>query len=94
MTGWESLGGAASGDVTAVSWAPNRLDLFVRGTDSVIYHKYFDVSWEPSMTDWESLGGATPGDVSAVSWAAGRLDLFVRGTDSVIYHKYFEGVWS
>ena len=91
---WESLGGLTPGDVSAVSWAPNRLDLFVRGTDSVIYHKYFDVSWEPSMTDWESLGGATPGDVSAVSWAAGRLDLFVRGTDSVIYHKYFEGVWS
>jgi hypothetical protein len=46
---WESLGGATFRPVTAVSWASDRLDLFVRGTDDVIYHKWWDGSnWGPS----------------------------------------------
>lgn len=44
----------ASGPV--VAWGPNRLDLFVTGTDSRVYHKWWDgSSWQPSNTDWESL---------------------------------------
>jgi Common central domain of tyrosinase/Repeat of unknown function (DUF346) len=58
---WESLGGATFSPVTAVSWASDRLDLFVRGTDNLIYHKWWDGSnWGPSPTDWESLGGGRP----------------------------------
>lgn len=45
----------ASGPV--VAWGPNRLDLFVTGTDSNVYHKWWDgTSWQPAPTDWESLG--------------------------------------
>jgi hypothetical protein len=40
-----------------VAWAANRLDVFVRGTDSGLYHKWWDgSSWQPSPMDWESLG--------------------------------------
>ena len=89
---WESLGGATPNRVTAVAWAANRLDLFVRGTDNVIYHKWWDGShWGPSPAGWESLGGATPGPVTAVAWGPNRLDLFVRGTDNAIYHKWWDG---
>ncbi|MEZ4504703.1 MAG: M28 family peptidase [Thermomicrobiales bacterium] len=39
-----------------VAWGANRLDLFVTGTDSRVYHKWWDgSSWQPSTTDWESL---------------------------------------
>ncbi|MFP3558220.1 M12 family metallopeptidase [Paraburkholderia sp. SIMBA_049] len=90
---WESLGGLTRNRVNAVCWGPNRLDVFVRGTDNGIYHKYFDGRWGPSPTGWESLGGATPNPIKAVSWGSGRLDLFVRGTDNGIYHKWFDGRW-
>jgi len=44
----------ASGPV--VAWGPNRLNLFVTGTDSRVYHKWWDGSaWQPSPIDWESL---------------------------------------
>ncbi len=91
MTGWESLGGLTTGEISAVSWGPGRLDVFVRGTDNIIYHKWYEGSWGPSMTDWESLGGWTDSDVSVVSVGVGKLDLFVRGAAGAIYHKWFNG---
>jgi hypothetical protein len=39
--GWESLGGSVFSPVSAVSWAANRLDLFVTGGDSAIYRKRY-----------------------------------------------------
>jgi hypothetical protein len=46
----------ASGPV--VAWGPNRLDVFVLGTDSALYHKWWDGSaWGPSVTGWEYQGG-------------------------------------
>jgi hypothetical protein len=85
---WESLGGATPSRVAALSWAPNRLDLFVRGTDDGIWHKWWDGRvWN----GWESLGGTTRNPVTAVSWGPNRLDLFVRGTDDAIWHKWWDG---
>jgi hypothetical protein len=41
-----------------VSWGPNRLDTFVIGTDSALYHKWWNgSSWGPSVTDYEYMGG-------------------------------------
>jgi len=97
MTAWESLGrpgpsGGRVGKVSAVSWGYGRLDLFVRGADDMIYHKWFDgSSWGPSMTTWELLGGLTLDDVTAVSWGYGRLDVFIRRPDNAILHKYYGG---
>lgn len=35
----------------------NRLDVFVVGTDTALYHKWWDGSaWNPSVTGWENLG--------------------------------------
>jgi hypothetical protein len=40
-----------------VSFGPNRLDVFVVGTDSALYHKAWDGSgWQPSTTGYEPLG--------------------------------------
>jgi hypothetical protein len=33
------MGGVCVGQVEAVAWGPNRLDVFVIGTDSALYHK-------------------------------------------------------
>jgi len=80
----------------AVSWSVNRLDIFVVGTDSALWHKWWDGS---SWGGWESLGGIlesplngsrlTYGALDAAAWAANRLDIFVAGTDSALWHKWW-----
>jgi hypothetical protein len=65
QTGWQGLGG--DGRIftppVAVSWGPNRLDIFaVSGTSDPmsypLYHKAWSgSSWQPSQTGWEGLGG-------------------------------------
>jgi hypothetical protein len=99
---WESLGSpgtgtAALGKVSAVSWQGGRLDLFVRGRDNMVYHKYLSLSsWGPSPTTWELLGGPTLGDVTAASWGPNRLDVFMRRLpDNTVLHRFFDGsAWS
>jgi hypothetical protein len=45
-----------------LAWGPGRLDVFVVGADSEIYHKAWDGSaWQPSVTSYESLGGTVVG---------------------------------
>jgi hypothetical protein len=40
------------------SWGPDRLDVFVVGTDGGMYHKWWDgTAWGPSITGYEALGG-------------------------------------
>ncbi len=89
-SGWESLGGYLTTAPTAVSWSNGRIDVFGRGSDNALYHKWFDGGW----SGWESLGGTLTSGPGASSWASGRLDLFVRGTDNAMYHKWFQSGWS
>jgi hypothetical protein len=92
---WDSLGGVCTSSPAAVSWGSSdfRLDVFVRGTDGALWHKWNTGSW----SDWESLGGQlAPGTGPAVaSWSAGRLDVFVQGTDGALWHKWWNSAgWS
>ena len=88
--GWESLGGTLTSAPAVSSWASGRLDTFVRGTDSALWHKWFAGGW----SGWERLGGVLTSGPAVCSWASGRLDVFVRGTDSALWHKWFAGGWS
>jgi len=72
-----------------VSWGPNRIDVFGRGSDGAIYHNYWDGSWHT----FESLGGNFLYGPAVSSWGAGRLDVFAVGADSAIYHNYWDGIW-
>lgn len=77
----------------AVAWAANRLDVFVIGTDSALYHKWWNGSaWGPSVTGYEGMGGTILSDAQVVAWGPNRLDAFVIGTDSSLYHKWWNGV--
>lgn len=88
---WELLGGTVVGDPDVASWAPGRLDVFVRGTDNRLYHKWYDGTWH----GFEGLGGTLASDPSAVSWGNGRIDVFARGANGHLIHKWFAGgVWS
>src|SRR5215212_7537669 len=89
---WESLGGVLTSAPAAASWQADRLDSFVTGTDSAMWHKWWDGS---SWSGWESQGGICDEGVAVASWQAGRLDCFVIGTDSAMWHKWWDGSsWS
>jgi predicted Zn-dependent protease len=70
----------------AASWAANRIDTFVRGTDNHMWHKWWNGS---SWNGWEDLGGIIDGTPAAVSWGPNRIDTFARGMDSAMFHKWW-----
>jgi hypothetical protein len=89
---FESIGGGATASPAVASWGANRLDLFVKGTDNALWHRFWDGN---SWSGWENLGGALVGGPAAVSWGPNRLDVFVRGTDNAMYHRFWTGsAWS
>lgn len=87
--GWESLGGTLAYTPEVCSWAAGRLDIFVRGSDNTLQHKWFDGSW----SGWESLGGTLASDPTAVSWGNRRIDVFIRASDNTLQHKWFDSRW-
>ena len=87
--GWESLGGTLTSGPAAASWSANRLDVFVRGTDNAMYHKWWDGIWY----DWENLGGENTSGPAAASWGSDHLDIFAMGTDSALWHRGFDRGW-
>jgi hypothetical protein len=86
--GWESLGGVLSSEPRVVAWAPNRLDVFAVGTDSALYHRWWDGS---AWGGWEGLGGTLVSPPEVVSWGTNRLDIFAVGTDHALYHRWWDG---
>lgn len=79
-------------DPGAVSWGPNRIDVFIRGNDNALWHIDFNgTAW----SGWENLGGSLTSGPDAASWASGRLDIFVRGPGNGLYHMVGgSGGWS
>ncbi len=73
----------------AVSWGPNRIDVFGRGSDGAIYHNYWNGSWHT----FESLGGNFLYGPAVSTWGPGRLDVFAIGADGALYHNYWDGSW-
>ena len=75
-------------DPTVTSNADGRLEVFVRGTDNNLYHKWQTSpggAWTPN---WASLSGVLDGNIGTGRNADGRLEAFVRGTDNNLYHKW------
>ena len=88
---WESLGGVLTSEPAVSSWAPGRLDVFARGTDNALLHRWYGNN---AWSGWESLGGVLASAPAAVSWADGRIDVFARGTDNALKHLWYDGNWS
>jgi hypothetical protein len=82
------LGGTLISPPEVVSWDEDRIDVFAVGTDSALWHRWWDGS---SWGGWESLGGVLESTPKAVSWSAGRLDVFAVGTDSALWHRWWDG---
>ena len=87
---WEHMGGSfVPSAPAAVSWGPERLDIFAVGTDRQMLHR----AWSPGSTawhpqdDWEPMGGSFASSPAAVSWGPGRLDIFAVGTGGQMLHR-------
>jgi hypothetical protein len=91
---WESLDGALASDPTAISWGPDRIDVFIRTADSPhqIAQKTFETS--KGWSDWKLLGGEPLGSPAICSPAPGRLHLFMRRVDDSLWHREYNGNWS
>lgn len=89
--GFENLGGKLTSTPNAVSWGANRIDVVARGTDSAVYHKWWNGS---SWNGYENLGGLIQGAPTICSWANGRLDIFATGMDHHLWHRWYQGGWS
>ncbi len=62
---WENLGGHLTSAPAVASWGTDRLDVFGRGKDGSLLHKWWDgMEW----SDWEDLGGDLASAPGAVSW--------------------------
>ncbi|MDX6602620.1 MAG: hypothetical protein QOF13_1822, partial [Solirubrobacterales bacterium] len=95
---WEALGAGGSpahcDGLDAVSWAPGRLDVFVRDGGNVYQRSYSASAWG----GWSTI--ASPGNFavsslpSVVSRKEGDLLLFVRnGTSDLELRRFSKGAW-
>jgi hypothetical protein len=80
---WTSLGGKSLSPPTAICWGPNRIDVFHRGINNQVYHRYFDNGvW---ADDWWVVGGYSMEEIVPVSTAPGKLDIFARHYDNGVF---------
>ena len=89
---WEDLGGILTSAPAVSSWQSNRLDVFGRGQNNALWHKWWDGR---SWSGWEDLGGILTSAPTAVSWGSNRIDVFGRGQNNALWHKWWDGrSWS
>lgn len=72
----------------AVSWGPNRIDCFVRGIDSRIYHLWYENEW----VDIEEFSGLFSSAPTVASWVPGRLDVFALDPNVVLITNFSTAV--
>jgi hypothetical protein len=85
------LGGITSAPAVT-SWGNNRLDVFARGADNKLIHKFYNGS---NWSGWNDLGGTLKSSPTAVSCQENRIDVFAVGTDNGVWTRtYRNGSWS
>ncbi len=69
-----------------------RLEVFVRGQDGALWHKWQD-SPNCCWSNWASEGGTIRGNPAVVRQQNGALEVFARGQDGYMYKKYQTCSW-
>jgi Astacin (Peptidase family M12A) len=72
------------------SMGPNHLDVFVRGDDYGLWHRWFD---RTTWYGWSPLGGYLESGPGAVSWGPGRIDVFAIYDANHLQRITFDGTW-
>ena len=89
-SGWQSLGGHASGDVGVATPAPGVGVVFVRGGNAVWYNEFAGATAGVSP-GWHSLAGNLASGVGAGSAPGGSTSVVVLGADDHIWMR--TGTW-
>ena len=84
---WSSLGGVITSNIAGGNNADGRLEIFVRGTDNALWHRW-QTAPNNGWSGWSSLGGVITSDPLVTRNADGRLEVFVRGTDNAVWHRW------
>jgi LysM repeat protein len=90
---WEDLsdGHTIEQSPGAVSWGPNRIDLFAVWNKQVHHRASQDGKWSA----WtENLEGATNDAPTAASWKMARVDVLVHTSDHFLSRRYWENGWN
>jgi hypothetical protein len=88
-TNWRDLSDGHTFDTSpaAVSWSPDRIDLFAVWGKQVQHRSYQSGTWSP----WtENLGGITNDAPTAASWKRERVDVLIRSTDNFMSRRFWE----
>jgi Repeat of unknown function (DUF346) len=92
---WHSgdpLGGNIVSDPEISTWGSGRLDVFGRGADNTLQHRWHE-SPGAGWSGWENLGGALASGVGSVSWAPGRVDVVGRSSTNHLLRWWYDGLW-
>ncbi|HEV7692941.1 MAG TPA: C1 family peptidase [Hyphomonadaceae bacterium] len=95
-SGWAGEAGVLTSNIGVGSNADGRLEVFVRGTDNAVWHKW-QTAPNGGWSGWASLAGTITSDISVGKNANGRLEIFARGTDNAVWHRWQtvpNGAWS
>jgi len=83
----EKLGGVITSGPDVASWGPNRLDVFVSGTE----HGLWQVTWDGVSWSWHFVGGVITSDPGAVASTTNHLDVFARGQEGGLWQASWNG---
>jgi hypothetical protein len=73
-----------------VTWGPNRIDTFVRGTDNQMWRK----SWDGQRwSSWEAFAGALTSGPDAAAPAGSQLDAYSLAGSGRLQHRAYAGRW-
>ena len=86
-SGWGTLGGILTSDIAAANNADGRMEVFVRGADNALWHKW-QTAPSNGWSDWGTQGGGLTSNITVAANADRRLEFFVRGTDNALWHKW------
>merc|ERR1712076_333648 len=90
FSSWVTLGGSFKGGPTVVRSNDGRLEVFGRGADNSIWHKYQAEPNSPAWTQWMTLGTKTKfrSNPVAILSSEGFIHLFAKGIDNSLMHKH------
>ena len=82
-------GTGVASNPTAARNTDGRLEVFVAGNDTGLWHKWQTAAGSSTWTDWTSLGGGgIANNPTIIQNADGRLEVFVAGGDTGLWHKW------
>jgi hypothetical protein len=61
------------------------VDVFYRGENNHLWHRWFDGGWHVE----EDLGGVLNESPASCSWGPERIDTFYEGQNQHLWHRWF-----